>query len=76
MNISSASLSAIAQEILLSHSLLVVMDLVTAAGLALAVVGLVPLCATGFQFIENSINASKDAAKAFDSITFQSGVSS
>jgi hypothetical protein len=50
------------------------MDPVTAAGLALAVVGLVPLCATGFQLIENSINASRDAAKAFDSITFQSGV--
>jgi hypothetical protein len=52
------------------------MDPATAAGLALAVIGLVPLCATGFQLIENSVNASKDAAKAFDSITFQSGVRS
>lgn len=54
--------------------LLAVKEPVTAAGLALSVIGLVPLCATRLQLIENSINASKDAAKAFDSISFQSGV--
>ena len=50
------------------------MDPVTAAGLALSVIGLVPLCASGLQFIENITNAPKGAAKAFDLITFQSGV--
>jgi len=55
--------------------LLEVMDPVTAAGLALSVIGLVPLCASGFQLIENCISAPKNAGKAFDLITFQSGVS-
>jgi hypothetical protein len=51
------------------------MDPATATGLALAVIGLVPLCASGLLLIENCIDAPKGAAKAFNLITFQSGVS-
>jgi hypothetical protein len=59
----------------LCHSLLAVMDPITVGGLALSVVGLVPLCASGFQFVENIISAPKAAAKAVDLIAFQSTVS-
>jgi hypothetical protein len=50
------------------------MDPITAAGLALSVVNLVPLCAAGLQMIENCIEAPKDAIRAFDFIRIQSGV--
>jgi len=51
------------------------MDPVTVGGLVLSVAGLVPLCASCFQFIENIISAPKAAAKAVELIAFQSMVS-
>jgi hypothetical protein len=50
------------------------MDPVTAAGIALSVIGLVPLCAAGFQMIEDCIDAPKDALREFDFILIQRGV--
>jgi hypothetical protein len=52
-----------------------VMDPVSAVGIAFSVIGLVPLCAAGFQMIENCVDAPKDAVKEFDFVKIQSGVS-
>ena len=50
------------------------MDPVTAFGVAAAVVGLVPLCADGFEMIVKCIDAPKDARETFALVQVQAGV--
>ena len=52
------------------------MDPVTAFGVAAAVVGLVPLCADGFEMIVKCIDAPKDARETFALVQVQAGVRS
>ncbi|KAH8744478.1 hypothetical protein BGZ57DRAFT_977186 [Hyaloscypha finlandica] len=49
------------------------MDPVTAFGVAAAVVGLVPLCADGFEMIVKCIDAPKDARETFALVQVQAG---
>lgn len=50
------------------------MDPVTAAGIALSVISLFPLCAQGFAMIQGGFSASKDNRQALAMIDIQSGV--
>ena len=50
------------------------MDPITAVGLITGVLGLFPLCADGFSFIEGIIEARKNVTEEFVRIRIQKGV--